>query len=966
MFYYIDVMALVHPTGYSRESSESRLLPLDNEVQDPLGDLFDFDQIMATEPLAPDQDMSSAFAFGDGAPLFNTNDTLDYLHTAANDVAFPPSTHFDYLSMFPSLDTALPGAAAAVSAVSAASALRGGCDPTLSQAAAEKPLELAHEHPLLQSAAAPALSAAASGLPATPPLTPSTRMRKKQERTTPASASTNTSPTTARSLRWKPSTSGPRVSRKRAGSAKRKTESPSPADRSTHKAKVNPPTTAPVNQQNAMYAAAAAAAASATAAASTPTVPPRFGLLGGNGFAPLSPPPSGRAPSGGFPATSPLLGVGGMMPHGSLIGVPMSSPSDGTFRSPDMPEVAAFSPNFFTEALPGGSQPSWPSPGPTMGGVFDGQPLNMSNGFSATAALLGTTTGSHRAGPALVGHETPATQAHGWWHLDGVNQSFTQPSVQWSEQRDATRMQEASQRMMEMMSLSSPDVANFATSGLMISCADDDMQNPTSTAAKTTTTTTTAMGNGFGDSYDLISPTAPASGFVLPTALAAAAHMPSSPPSTVPPRTPSPLSQQQQLQQQQGQQSLPVPRGSAVGDNLNGDHTATTATTTSSPVARGRRPRKASARSPRRPTGRPPGRPRGSRASQQTPAASADQGDRLGVAGVPVDATTTSSNAQLPPAAGQIPLPMPGLFSPLGAPLFDAHHHHQHQLLSSPSTHALLSIPNSTVPYLSSTSSLQLSQAPANHDAAVAAVAAAAATATAATAAAPLLPGIAPYNAVGATEPPTITTVAAAAQNPANNGTTNARQAHHAINSPSNPNNNNNNIRTRRNRSSHGPLPHHGRGHDNTTPATLSHHLNPPNNAKHSNGISRRREGSSSGRAGGGGGGGGGGGKGRGAGAGVGAGAGAGDGGEAGARGGKGAGAAAAKAAALDFVNFTPHDHSVILSAVAPSGSSKTKARREKEAAERRRKLSAAAVRAVQAAGGDPDPQRSQSTPPIT
>lgn len=42
-----------------------------------------------------------------------------------------------------------------------------------------------------------------------------------------------------------------------------------------------------------------------------------------------------------------------------------------------------------------------------------------------------------------------------------------------------------------------------------------------------------------------------------------------------------------------------------------------------------------------------------------------------------------------------------------------------------------------------------------------------------------------------------------------------------------------------------------------------------------------------------------------------------------------------------------------ILTGVAPSGSSKTKARREKEAAEKRRKLSEAAVRAVLLAGGD-------------
>jgi hypothetical protein len=52
-------------------------------------------------------------------------------------------------------------------------------------------------------------------------------------------------------------------------------------------------------------------------------------------------------------------------------------------------------------------------------------------------------------------------------------------------------------------------------------------------------------------------------------------------------------------------------------------------------------------------------------------------------------------------------------------------------------------------------------------------------------------------------------------------------------------------------------------------------------------------------------------------------------------------------------VNFTPDDSRKILTGVAPSGSSKTKARREKEAADRRRKLSQAAVKAVIEAGGD-------------
>ena len=55
------------------------------------------------------------------------------------------------------------------------------------------------------------------------------------------------------------------------------------------------------------------------------------------------------------------------------------------------------------------------------------------------------------------------------------------------------------------------------------------------------------------------------------------------------------------------------------------------------------------------------------------------------------------------------------------------------------------------------------------------------------------------------------------------------------------------------------------------------------------------------------------------------------------------------------FVNFTPQDSNKILGGVAPSGSSKTKARREREAADKRRRLSQAAVRAVVEAGGDLD-----------
>lgn len=57
--------------------------------------------------------------------------------------------------------------------------------------------------------------------------------------------------------------------------------------------------------------------------------------------------------------------------------------------------------------------------------------------------------------------------------------------------------------------------------------------------------------------------------------------------------------------------------------------------------------------------------------------------------------------------------------------------------------------------------------------------------------------------------------------------------------------------------------------------------------------------------------------------------------------------------AGVGFVNFTPDDSRKILTGVAPSGSSKTKARREKEAADKRRKLSQAATQAIIEAGGD-------------
>lgn len=55
----------------------------------------------------------------------------------------------------------------------------------------------------------------------------------------------------------------------------------------------------------------------------------------------------------------------------------------------------------------------------------------------------------------------------------------------------------------------------------------------------------------------------------------------------------------------------------------------------------------------------------------------------------------------------------------------------------------------------------------------------------------------------------------------------------------------------------------------------------------------------------------------------------------------------------MSFFNYTPHDSHRILNGVAPSGSSKTKARREREARDRRMKLQEEAAAAVIAAGGD-------------
>ena len=53
------------------------------------------------------------------------------------------------------------------------------------------------------------------------------------------------------------------------------------------------------------------------------------------------------------------------------------------------------------------------------------------------------------------------------------------------------------------------------------------------------------------------------------------------------------------------------------------------------------------------------------------------------------------------------------------------------------------------------------------------------------------------------------------------------------------------------------------------------------------------------------------------------------------------------------FVNFTEADRGKILTGVAPSGSSKTKARREQEAMDKKRRMSMAAMRAIEEAGGD-------------
>ncbi|KAI9887538.1 MAG: hypothetical protein M1823_000629 [Watsoniomyces obsoletus] len=62
----------------------------------------------------------------------------------------------------------------------------------------------------------------------------------------------------------------------------------------------------------------------------------------------------------------------------------------------------------------------------------------------------------------------------------------------------------------------------------------------------------------------------------------------------------------------------------------------------------------------------------------------------------------------------------------------------------------------------------------------------------------------------------------------------------------------------------------------------------------------------------------------------------------------------------INFVNFTPQDHARILNGVAPSGSSKTKARRDLEALEKRKRFGFAALRAVEKAGGDVEGLRNE------
>ncbi|KAL7622753.1 hypothetical protein AAE478_006431 [Parahypoxylon ruwenzoriense] len=60
----------------------------------------------------------------------------------------------------------------------------------------------------------------------------------------------------------------------------------------------------------------------------------------------------------------------------------------------------------------------------------------------------------------------------------------------------------------------------------------------------------------------------------------------------------------------------------------------------------------------------------------------------------------------------------------------------------------------------------------------------------------------------------------------------------------------------------------------------------------------------------------------------------------------------------IEFLNYTPNDKKVLMNGVAPSGSSKTKARREREAEEKRRKMGEEVMQAIRSAGGNVDELR--------
>ncbi|KAI1451629.1 hypothetical protein F4805DRAFT_463607 [Annulohypoxylon moriforme] len=67
----------------------------------------------------------------------------------------------------------------------------------------------------------------------------------------------------------------------------------------------------------------------------------------------------------------------------------------------------------------------------------------------------------------------------------------------------------------------------------------------------------------------------------------------------------------------------------------------------------------------------------------------------------------------------------------------------------------------------------------------------------------------------------------------------------------------------------------------------------------------------------------------------------------------RGGGGGGGGSMSIEFCNYTPSDKKVLMNGVAPSGSSKTKARREREAQEHKRKMSEAYMQAIRAAGGD-------------